>query len=225
MAEPNRDDTSSRFEWVSPREYIKRIAEDPAAETEAEYFVTERFRCGKIPYCYRAGDGELHYNDLLDDFRCEVVIDFATAIATRPARIVRKPNPGLPYVRDDISPPAQWVDDDDPFSRCDYIYQKFPAETITELRFLAPGAPAPAPAVEPPPRKKRRVVQGNQGGRIEIKLKVLFPDGIPSAEELSDSELVKMVEKEFEKDPKKIGLGTPHAKTILRNAGRIPRKK
>jgi hypothetical protein len=225
MAEPDRDYTSSQCERVSPREYIKRIAGDPAAETEAEYSVAEQFRCGNLPYCYRAGDGELHYNDLSDDFRREAVIDFATATATRPARIVRKPNPGLPYVRDNVSPPAQWVGDDDLFSRCDYIDRELPAETITELRFLAPGAPAPTPAVEPSPPKPRRVVQRIQGSRIEIKLKVLFPDGIPSAEELSDSELVAMVVSEFKKDPKKLGLGIPHRKTILRNAGRIPQKK
>ena len=55
MAEADHDDTSSQCEWVSPREYIKRIAGDPAAETEAEYSIAEQFRRGNLPYRYRAG--------------------------------------------------------------------------------------------------------------------------------------------------------------------------
>jgi hypothetical protein len=75
------------------------------------------------------------------------------------------------------------------------------------------------------PRKQRRVVQGYQGSRVQIKLAQIFPDGIPSVEELSNPELVGMVVNEFKKDPKKTGLAIPDRKTILREAGRIPRKK
>jgi hypothetical protein len=152
MAEADHDDTSSQCEWVSPRKYVKRIARDPAAETEAECSIFERFRCGKLPHRYRASNGELHYNDLSADFLREADIDFATATATRPARIIREPNPHLPYVRGDFKPKPQWVGnpfsrcDWDPFSRPEYIDRKLPAETITELKFLVPRAPT----VEPP---------------------------------------------------------------------------
>jgi hypothetical protein len=85
MAEADHDDTSSKCEWVSPREFIKRIAGDPAAETEAEYSVAERFRCGNLRYRYRyrAGNGELHHDDLSDEFRREAEIDVARGEITR----------------------------------------------------------------------------------------------------------------------------------------------
>ena len=151
MAEADHDDTSSQCEWVSPREYIKRIAGDPAAETEAEYSIAERFRRGNLPYRYRAGNGELHHNDLSDDFRREAVIDFATATATRPGRIVRDPNPDFPYVRGNFTPKPQWVGhafsrDFDPFSRPDFIGRELPAEAITELKFLVSRVPTVEPA-------------------------------------------------------------------------------
>jgi len=161
MAEADHDDTSSQYEWVSPREYVRRIARDPAAETEAEYSITEQFRRGKIPYCYRAGNGTLHHDDLSDDFRREAVIDFATATATRPARTIREPNPALPYVRGNFTPRPQWVGhpllqrDWDPFSRPDHIDREFPAETITELKFLVPRAPTVAPSAQKAPRRGR----------------------------------------------------------------------
>jgi hypothetical protein len=161
MAEADHDDTSSQHEWVSPREYVKRIARDPAAETEAEYSIAERFRRGEIPHCYRDGNGALRYNDLSDDFRREAVIDFATATATRPARIIREPNPALPYVRGDARPQPQWIGhplsrrDWDPFSRPDYIPRELPAETITELKFLVLRAPAVEPAAQKAPRRGR----------------------------------------------------------------------
>jgi hypothetical protein len=154
MAEADHDDTSSQYEWVSPREYVERIAKDPAAETEAEYFVTERFRCGSLPYCYRGGDGELHYNDLSDDFRREASIDFTAVTATRPARTICEPNPDLPYVRANLRPQPQWFGDPllqrdwDPFSRPDYIDREFPTETITELKFLVPRALTIEPATK-----------------------------------------------------------------------------
>jgi hypothetical protein len=148
MAAADHDDTSAQCEWVSPREYVKRIAKDPAAETEAEYSVAERFRRGELPYRYRDANGALRHDDLSDDFRREAVIDFATTTATRPARTIRGPNPDLPLVRGDLTPRPQWFGhpllqrDWDPFSRPHYIDREFPAETITELRFPAPRAPA-----------------------------------------------------------------------------------
>ena len=130
---------------------VKRIAGDPAAETEAEYSIAERFRRDNLPYRYRAGNGELHHNDLSDDFRREAVIDFATATATRPGRIVRDPNPDLPYVRGNFTPKPQWVGhafsrDFDPFSRPDFIGRELPAEAITELQFLVSRVPTVEPA-------------------------------------------------------------------------------
>ena len=98
MAKADHDDTSSPPKWESPREYVKRIARDPAAETEAEYSVAEQFRREEIGYRYHDGNGTLHYDDLSDDFRCEAVVDFATATATRPGRIIREDNPALAYV-------------------------------------------------------------------------------------------------------------------------------
>jgi hypothetical protein len=157
MAEADHDDTSSQCEWVSPREYVKRIARDLAAETEAEYSIAERFRRGKLRYCYRAGNGELHHDDLSDDFRREAVINFATATATRPGRTIREPNPDLPYVRGNLRPQPQWFGhpilqrDWDPFSRPDHIDREFPAETITELKFLVPRAPTVEPAAQKAP--------------------------------------------------------------------------
>ena len=138
MAEAGHDDTSAQCEWVSPREYVKRIARDPAAETEAEYSVLEQFRRGELRYCYRAGNGELHHDDLSDDFRREAAINFATATATRQGRIVREPNPDLPYVRGNLRPQPQWISspllrrDFDPFSRPNYIPRELPTETIRE---------------------------------------------------------------------------------------------
>ena len=151
MAEADHDYTSSQFEWVSPREYIKRIAGDPAAETEAEYSIAEGFRRGNLHYRYRAGNGELHHDDLSDDFRREAVIDFATATATRPGRIVRDPNPDLPYVRGNFTPKPQWVGDAfsrdyDPFLRPEFIDRELPAEAITELNFLVSRVPTVEPA-------------------------------------------------------------------------------
>jgi hypothetical protein len=151
MAEADRDDTSSQGEWVSPREYVRHIARDPAAETEAEYSITELFRRGKIPYCYRAGNGALHRDDLADDFRREAVIDFAKATATRPGRTICEDNSALPLVRRTeagnlLRPKPQWIGhpllqrDWDPFSRDPYIQRELPAETITELQFLVPRA-------------------------------------------------------------------------------------
>jgi hypothetical protein len=99
---------------------------------------------------------------------------------------------------------------------------------------LVPGEPqllvVPSPAsgsrdIERSPQKQRRVVQGPQDGRIKIKLAALFPEGVPSDKELSDAELVQMVVNEFKKGPQIAGLGIPDRKTILRVAGRIPRKK
>jgi hypothetical protein len=52
-----------------------------------------------------------------------------------------------------------------------------------------------------------------------------YPDGVPSKKELSNSELVNVLRKRLEEDPKKTGLAIPDPKTILREAGRIPRKK
>ena len=160
MAEADRDDTSSQGEWVSPREYVRRIARDPAAETEAEYSITEQFRRGKIPYCYRDRNGELHHDDLADDFRREAVIDFAAATATRPGRIIREDNLALPLVRGNLRPKPQWIGnpfqrDFDPFSRAYYIDRELPAETITELKFLVPRAPAVEPAAHKAPRRGR----------------------------------------------------------------------
>jgi hypothetical protein len=157
MAEADRDDTSSQYEWVSPREYVKRIARDPAAETEAEYSTVERFRRGTLRHCYRAGNGALHHNDLSDDFRREADIDFTAATATRPARTIREPNSDLPLVRGNLSPQPQWVGhpllqrDWDPFSRPDYIPRELPAETITELKFPVPRTPTVEPAVKSDP--------------------------------------------------------------------------
>jgi hypothetical protein len=157
MAEADHDDTSSQCEWVSPREYVKRIARDLAAETEAEYSIAERFRRGKLRYCYRAGNGELHHDDLSEDFRREAVINFATATATRPGRTIREPNPDLPYVRGNLRPQPQWVGDPflrrdfDPFSRPEYIDQELPAETITELKFPVPRTPTGEPAAKSDP--------------------------------------------------------------------------
>jgi hypothetical protein len=88
----------------------------------------------------------------------------------------------------------------------------------------AAANPSAAPADLSAPRK-RRVVQGSQDARIEIKLKAVCPDGIPSKEKLANSELVAKVVEEFKKDPKIAGLGIPDRKSILRAAGRIPRKK
>jgi hypothetical protein len=75
------------------------------------------------------------------------------------------------------------------------------------------------------PRKQRRVVQHYQGDRVQIVLAKEYPDGVPSKKELSNSELVNVVRKRLEEDPKKTGLAIPDPKTILREAGRIPRKK
>ena len=135
----------------TPHEYVKRIARDPAAETEAEHSIAERFRRGKLHYRYRGSNGELHHNDLSDDFRREAVIDFATATATRPARTIREPNPDLPYVRANFTPKPQWVGDAfsrdfDPLSRPDFIDRELPAEAITELKFLVSRVPTVEPA-------------------------------------------------------------------------------
>jgi hypothetical protein len=149
VAEADHDDTSSQYEWVSPREYIQHIAGDPAAETEAEYSVEEQFRRGILPCRYRAGDGALHHNDLPDDFRREADVDLTGATATRPARIIREDNPDLPLVRGNLRPNPQWFGDSDPFLRPEYIDRELPAETITELRFPIPRAPAIEPAANP----------------------------------------------------------------------------
>jgi hypothetical protein len=119
--------------------------------TEAEYSVAERFRRGNLHYRYRASNGELHHDDLSDDFRREADIDFATATATRPGRIVSDPNPKFPCVRGNFTPKPQWVGeafspDFDPFSRPDFIAREFPAEAITELNFLVSRMPTVEPA-------------------------------------------------------------------------------
>jgi hypothetical protein len=75
------------------------------------------------------------------------------------------------------------------------------------------------------PRKQRRVGQGYQSDRVQIKLAEEFPDDVPSEKKLSNSELANLLRKRFENDRKETGLAIPHAKTILRAAGRIPRKK
>ena len=69
-------------------------------------------------------------------------------------------------------------------------------------------------------RKKRGTVQGPQNSRIKIKLANLFSDGLPTREQLADSEFVTLVRKAFEKDPP-----VPDRKTILTTADRLPRKK
>jgi hypothetical protein len=88
-------------------------------------------------------------------------------------------------------------------------------------------SPQTSPPATPRAKKQRRVVQGYQGSRVKIKLAELFSDGVPSDKVLSNSELVNMVRKAFEDDPKakKTGLAIPDRKTILHEAGRIPRKK
>jgi hypothetical protein len=53
----------------------------------------------------------------------------------------------------------------------------------------------------------------------------VYGDRIPSAKEEPDSVLVDRVTKAFENEPRKTRLPIPHPKTILRAAGRIPRKK
>jgi hypothetical protein len=113
VAEADHDDTSSQYEWVSPREYIQHIAGDPAAETEAEYSVEEQFRRGILPCRYRA---------------------------------IREDNPDLPLVRGNLRPKPQWFGGSDPFLRPEYINRELPVETITELRFPIPRAPAVEPA-------------------------------------------------------------------------------
>ena len=161
MAEADHDDTSSQCELVSPREYVKRIAGDPAAETEAEYFIAERFRRGDLRYRYRGGDGELHHDDLPDDFRREAVIDFVTATATRPGRIVPKANPDFPFV---ASKP-QWVGT--LFS--DWILSRGPSTSTKSFRPRRSqnlnswpparrrlSTPEVTPADKPAPRKRYR---------------------------------------------------------------------
>jgi hypothetical protein len=91
-------------------------------------------------------------------------------------------------------------------------------------RLLRPLLRLPESVGRSPP-KQRRVVQGYQGSRVQIKLAEVFPAGVPSEKELSNSELVNLLRKRFENDRKKTGLAIPHPKTILRAAGRIPRKK
>ena len=47
----------------------------------------------------------------------------------------------------------------------------------------------------PPARKQRGPVQGPQTSRIKIKFRELFPDGLPSPEQLADSDFVKLIQK------------------------------
>jgi hypothetical protein len=105
-------------------------------------------------------------------------------------------------------------------------YGLFAEQRRRPQRLLEIAFSAAAPANKAAPKKRRRVVEGPQDGRIKIKLVKLFPGGrVPSDKELSNAELAQMVVNEFKKDPKIPGLGIPHPKTILRVAGRIPRKK
>jgi hypothetical protein len=87
--------------------------------------------------------------------------------------------------------------------------------------------PEPQRPLKNAKRSQRRVVEHYQGDRVQIKLAQEFPDGIPSRKELSNSELANRMRKAFDDDPaaKKTGLAIPDRKTILREAGRIPRKK
>jgi hypothetical protein len=85
-------------------------------------------------------------------------------------------------------------------------------------RLLRPRLPK---GVARPSPKQRRVGQGYQSDRVQIKLVEEFPDGVPSEKELSNSELVNLLRKRFENDRKKTGLAIPHRKTMLRAAGRI----
>jgi hypothetical protein len=86
-------------------------------------------------------------------------------------------------------------------------------------------SPQTSPPAKPRAKKQHRKVQGFQDKRIEVKRKQLFPDGWPSREKLADPDLVQIVVNAFKKDPKIEGLGIPDPKSILRAAGRIPRKK
>jgi hypothetical protein len=244
MAKADHDDTSSPYEWVSPREYVKRIARDPAAETEAEYSVAEQFRRGEIRYRYRGGDGTLHYDDLFDDFRCEAVIELATATATRPGRTIRADNPDLPLVGDPLRPRTpQWFGDDpqsrgwDPFSRPHHIDRVLPAEMITELQFLAPPAPAielaapkePAPTDaqphQPRSRKRREPGTGNtQRRRARVILRRLYGKEYPTEEEVADADLLVRFAEEYERVEGKANppskYGKPSDSTVLREVGR-----
>jgi hypothetical protein len=87
---------------------------------------------------------------------------------------------------------------------------------VSFMEDLEPGEKRPA-------LKKRRVVHRSQGDRIQIKREQLFPEGIPPIEKLANSDLVALFVREFTKD--KTGQPIPHPKSILRELGRIPRKK
>ena len=74
-------------------------------------------------------------------------------------------------------------------------------------------------------RRRHDADSGYQRSRVRSKLRSLFPDSIPSVEELSNTELELRVRAAFTSDSSLRGLGIPHRKTILRAAGRISPKK
>ena len=107
---------------------------------------------------------------------------------------------------------------------------KFAREDI-EFRLREYGAPEPAPSsastterhADPQDDQKRAHPQGD---RVMIVLRAEFPpDGtVPPPSELSDSDLVARVSQRFSA-PKKSGDPLiPGRKSILRAAGRLPRK-
>lgn len=137
-------------------------------------------------------------------------------------RIPRRSRPNTPAENEKILKAAMEIARDRP-SAAGGLHSlltplvRLPAHFLSSSR---PSLPATARA-----KKRRRVVQGFQDKRIEVKRRQLFPAGWPSREELANPDLVQIVVNAFKKDPKIEGLGIPDPKSILRAAGRIPRKK
>ena len=94
-----------------------------------------------------------------------------------------------------------------------------------ELRLREYGAPASATERHVDPQDDRKRARP-QGDRVAIALRAEFPpDGtVPPRSELSDSDLVARIRLRFP-DPSKSGSrGIPGRKSVLREAGRLPRK-
>jgi hypothetical protein len=105
---------------------------------------------------------------------------------------------------------------------------KFVREDI-ELRLRECGAPASEPGST---TERHASSQGDQkrarpqGDRVAIALRAEFPpDGtVPPRSELADSDLVARIRLRFPDASKSGSRGIPGRKSVLREAGRLPRK-
>jgi hypothetical protein len=78
----------------------------------------------------------------------------------------------------------------------------------------------PTVQVDSPKLRKRGERHKPQGDRVDGVIKQVFPNGIPSRAELSDSEFCNKVAQEFTRPMEAGRLGVPSKATVLRMAGR-----